>query len=376
MKVEQIAEFTNSIAREMWGETAIQTENLENIVDMGKEFLSSESSRDRYVKALVDRINRVIFVNRVYNGTAPSVLMDSDEWGAVTAKIRGEMPEAQENASWKLTDGQSYDPNVFTEPNVSEKFYSDMVTLEVKLSTTYTQVKSAFLSPGEYAQFISMLETDAQNALTIRTEGLIMRVINRMIAETLKSPTSPRVVNLLDRYNTAYDKTLTPAAALLDMDFLRYAAFQISVYIDRMKSMSQLFNIGGKKRFTPNDRLHLVMLSDFVKAADVFLQSDTFHETYTALPSAETIPYWQGSGTTYDFADISKIQVQLDQSTTITQSGVLAAMWDRDALGVRHMERRTTTYWNAPAEFWNTWYKIDASYFGDTNENMIVFIAA
>lgn len=51
-------------------------------------------------------------------------------------------------------------------------------------------------------------------------------------------------------------------------------------------------------------------------------------------------------------------------------------MFDRDALGVANMDRRVTTNWNAKAEFWNNYYKYDAGYFNDTNENFVLFYVA
>ena len=122
--------------------------------------------------------------------------------------------------------------------------------------------------------------------------------------------------------------------------------------------------------------LHVVMLSDFRNAADIYLQSDTFHEAYTALPNAETVPYWQGSGTDFTFDNVSKINVTTTGNHNVEAGGILAVMFDRDALGVSNLSRRVTTNYNAKAEFWNNFYKFDAGYFNDQNENFLVFFVA
>jgi hypothetical protein len=114
------------------------------------------------------------------------------------------------------------------------------------------------------------------------------------------------------------------------------------------------------------------------KAADVYNQSDTFHEQFTSLPNAETVPYWQGSGTNYDLNSITSINVTIDganDGTDIVASGILGIMFDRDALGVCNQDRRVTTHYNARAEFFNNWYKVDAQYFNDFDENIVVFYA-
>jgi hypothetical protein len=138
-----------------------------------------------------------------------------------------------------------------------------------------------------------------------------------------------------------------------------------------------LFNIGGTDKFTPKEFLHVVLLSDFKKAANVFLQSDVFHDNFTELPGAEEVPYWQGSGTGYAFTDISSINIKTaSDGTAVNTSGILGVMFDRDALGVTNLDRRVTTNYNPKAEFYNNWYKFDAGYFNDTNENFVVFFVA
>ena len=122
--------------------------------------------------------------------------------------------------------------------------------------------------------------------------------------------------------------------------------------------------------------LHVVMLADFKKAANVFLQSDVFHDTLTELPNADIVPYWQGSGQGYGFTDISSINIKTASGSNVTASGILGVMFDRDALGVTNLDRRVTTNYNPKAEFYNNWYKFDAGYFNDTNENFVVFFVA
>ena len=150
----------------------------------------------------------------------------------------------------------------------------------------------------------------------------------------------------------------------------------MGLYADRLQSISSLFNIGGKDRFTPKDALHVVLLSDFAKAAQTFLYSDTKNMEQVLLPNAETVASWQGSGQDYGFAHTSAINIKTASGTDVNISGVLGVMFDRDALGVCNTDKRVTTNYNAKAEFFNNWYKFDASYFNDTNENFVVFFVA
>ena len=383
MEVKQIFELVNGITGEITGKTDLVKEDLSNVVDVGKELFTS-SDVDNYVKSLVNRIGKTIFVNRKYSGKVPSVVMDSWEFGSVLQKINADLPQATENESWELVNGTSYDPNIFYKPTVSAKFFNSKVTFEVPLSFTERQVKESFNSASELNAFISMLYNAVEKSMTVKIDSLVMRTINNMIANTFDGDaTGVRAVNLLKAYNIAMglsgSNVLTADKAITNKDFLRYASMQIALYADRLGTMSTLFNAGGKERFTPKDMLHIVLLSDFAEGAKIYLESDTFNKELVKLPTAETVPYWQGSGKSYSFADVSKINVQIAKGSTkkdVTLTGILGVMFDRDALGVCNLDRRVTTNYNPKAEFFSNWYKFDAGYFNDLNENFVLFYVA
>lgn len=377
MEMKQVWQITNSAVQEVLGETAVVNEDLSQIVDVGKAIFDANAF-DAYVKSLINHIGKVIFVNRPYSGSAPSVLMDGWEYGSILEKISSELPVAQENPSWDLVDGQSYDPHVFNQPKATAKFFNKRTTFEIDRSITEMQVKQSFSSPEQLNGFISMLLNETEKALTVRNDLLIMRTINNMILETANGNAPTRYVNLLAGYNQQFGATLSPQEAITEPAFVRYAAFTISLFSDRLTRISTLFNEGNAQRFTPRDLQKIVYLSEFARAADVYLQSDVFHDQYTALTKGETVPYWQGSGTDYALASTGKIMGTLasDGTTEVTANGVLAVLFDRDALGVSNFNRRVTTQWNAKAEFTNYFYKQDAGYFNDLNENFVVFYAA
>ena len=386
MEVKQIHTLLNSVTSEVLGSEAVVNEDLSNVVDIGTKIFNAEAV-DRYVRSLVNHIGKVIFVDRPYTGNVPSLLMDSWEYGSIMEKVQAEMPEAVENTSWDLTDGQTYSQDVFHKPKVSAKFFNSKVTFEVDMSFTERQVKQSFSSAAQLNGFMSMLYSTVDKAMTVKTDALIMRTINNMIAETLVADygdSSPdygaksgiKAVNLLSLYNTKFGTELKAADAVTDPAFIRYASMTMQLYIDRLSKISTLFNVGGQARFTSGDKLHAIMLSDFKAAAGSYLQSDTFHDSYTALPNADTVPYWQGSGKEYAFTSVSAIDLKAASGKTVRASGILGVIFDRDALGVTCLDRRVTTAYNAKGEFFNNFYKFDAGYFNDTDENFVVFFVA
>lgn len=390
MQVKQIYELLNDVTKEVLGSTELVQEDLTGLVDLGKE-LFNQNAVDNYVKSLVNHIGKVVFVNRPYSGKIPSVLMDAWEFGSVLEKISADIPEAEENKSWELTDGATYAQDVFHKPVVTAKFFNSKVTFEVAVSITERQVKESFSNSEQLNAFYSMIYNAVEKSITIKTDSLIMRTINNMIAETLKadsaafggdgapdytSASTARCVNLLKLYNEQKAATLTADKALTDPEFIKFASYTIGLYSDRLASISSAFNVGGKPRFTPKDNLHVVLLSDFEKAAKTYLYADSYNKDQVLLPNAETVPFWQGSGKNYDFASTAHITIKETDGQSVEISGVLGVMFDRDALGVCNVDRRVTTNYNAKAEFFNNYYKFDAGYFNDTNENFVLFFVA
>ena len=389
MKVTQLFELVNLTTRETLGTETVVNEDLSNIVDIGKEIINTDNV-DNYVKKLVNHIGKVVFVDRLYKGGVPSVLMDSWEYGSILEKISADLPQATENETWELENGKDYSPDVFYKPSVSAKFFNSIVTFEIPLSFTEKQVKESFSSKEQLNGFISMLKTSVENAMTIKFDSLIMRTINNMIAETLANDLDAdkdgtldyangtlRAVNLLQGFNANRTDKLTAANAMANADFIKYVTYQIGLVSDRMARMSTLFNVGGKERFTPKDYQRIVMLSDFLASSEIYLLADTQNADKAKLPSnIDTVPYWQGSGTAYAYNDVTRINVKTSSGKTVNVTGVIGCIFDKDALGVTNLDRRVTTNYNPKAEFYTNFYKFDAGFFNDLNENFVVFYIA
>lgn len=388
MKIEQIHSFVNVASEEALGRGDVVKEDLSNIVDVGEELFNANAV-DKYVRSLVNHIGKVIFVNRVYGGSAPSVMMDGWEYGSVLQKVSAGLPEARVNETWELRDGQSYDPHIFHAPkNVTSKFFNKYVTFEIDMSFTERQVKMSFSNVAQLNGFISMLYTNVENSMTVKLDELIRRTINNMIGETIydeyqgtaiTAKSGAKAINLLHLYNTtinAGNTALTAAKSITTPEFIRFAAYIIKLTHDRMRTMSTVFNVGAQPRFTPTDLGHIVMLSEFASAADVYLQSDTFHNELTKLPTAEVVTYWQGSGNDFSFNETSKIDIRTASGNDVEVTGILGVMFDRWALGVTNVDRRTTSQYTPNAEFFTNFYKYEAGYFNDLNENFVVFFVA
>lgn len=391
MEMQQVYQLANDVTTELLGKSDLVQEDLSNVVDLGKE-LFDNTSYDKFTKSLVDHIGKVRFVDRTYEGTSNTLIRNDWEYGAVLEKITGRtLPEAVENESWELTDGASYDQNVFKKPDVSSKFYNKRTTFEVDLSVADKQVRSAFSSANQLNNFFTMLSNDVDKSLTVKIDELGNRTINNLILQTINSEfplvnnnnysgmSGVKAVNLLYLFNQTFSKSLTATMAFFDPDFNKFASLYILRYVDRMKKMSSLFNVGELPRFTPKRLQHLILHTDLASASDIYLQSDTYHNELTRLPEHETTPYWQGSGTSYDFSSTGTVKatIEVEAGTkAITASGIIGVLFDHEAAGLNQIERRVTSHRNDKAEFTNFFYKEDCGYFNDLNENAVVFYIA
>ena len=379
MKVTQIHELLNTVTNEILGSENVVNEDLTNLVDVGTEIINADKV-DNFVNKLVHHIGKVQFDNEKYTGKAKNVLMDSWEFGAILQKIDAELPEAVENESWNLVDGQSYDPNIFHQPKVSSQFFDSKVTFEIPISFAEKQVKGSFSNAEQMNGFLSMLVNSVDTSFTIKLDEIIMRTINNYIGTVIDKKDPNTAINLLSLYNKANGTTLTAEKCLTDPQFLRYANFIINTYVGRIARISKLFNIGKRERFTNAENTNLLLLNDFVNSSNVFLQADVKHNEFTGISGVDTVPYWQGSGTSYGFNDISKIDVKVNNGNklgkAVSQTGILGVLFDRNALGVTNLDRRVTTNYNPKAEFYTNFYKADSGYFNDFNQNFIVFYVA
>lgn len=385
MEINQVYDLVNNSLQEVIGTTAILQEDLSNVVEVGTAVFNANAF-EQYSKALVNRIGKTIFVTRKYQGELTKLMMDSWEFGSVLMKVDSDIPEVTENESWELEEGASYDPNIFyPDKSVRAKFYNRRVTFEIDRSITDKQIKQSFTSASEMGAFVSMLFTQIENALTIATENLIKKGVNSLIGDTiyadygavaLNTKSGVKAVNLLKLYNDQYGTTLTKDKAIYTKEFLIFASEKIRTYIKKVGTMSTLFNVGARQRFTTKDNLHVIMLSDFASKSIAFAESSTFHNELVALPNYDEVSFWQGTGTDYGFGSVSKIDVKTGDGHEVACDYIVCALFDRNAVAVNNYDKRVKTHYNEKAEFTNYYYKEDMQLAVDANENMVVFFLA
>lgn len=393
MKIKQLAEILNGtvsttgIVDQVSGAAPVASEDLSDIVDIGKTVLdytgASNANYDSFMRNLIDQVGKVMFVDRTYTSQAPNIMKDGWEYGSILEKVRCEVPDARDNATWDLFNypkagGAAYpDPFELSKPSATAKFFNSKATYEVPITLTDVQLREAFQSAAQFGSFISMIENRIRMKMTLCNDGLIMATIDNLIGQ--KVAAQHNVVNLLTLYNATAATTTTAAKALSDKEFLRFASKTIGKYKKYLAGASTKYNEGGYLTFTPADRLKFIANTEFAKALDAYLYSDTYHNEFVTLNGYEEVAYWQGQGEEDEDGDRLKIDVKVDvngTATTVEQDGILAVMFDDEAAAVCNTNFRVTSQYNGRGEYTNYFYKWDAMYMNDVLENCVVFIIA
>lgn len=380
MKINQVATILNSINSEMAGETAITAvnEDLSNIVDVGQELTAGQTDItnffENYGKKLIDKVGRLVVVDRTYKSTAPNIQRDSWEYGSVLEKVRVSVNELTDDTTWTLNRGDKPDQFEYQPAELSAKYFDSYDTFMTQISLPEKTLQSAFKSASAMGKVISAIENKVQMKLAISRDNLVMRTINNLIAEKIARN---KDINLLALYNASAGTSLTPTAAMFNASFLKFAVFTIMKYKKMLNNPSVLFGEEGYVNFTPDDKMKMILLDHFSQSAKVFMESDTYHNDIVSLgDNFQTVPFWQGSGidTTFSFNTISGINVKTASTgATVATSGVVGVIFDEDACAVCMEDIQTTGNYASNGRFYNYFHYVDARYMNDLSENCIVF---
>ena len=373
--IKQIYTIVNSIAEQSLGMKGLEATDV-SFVSVGNEVFSSDANKDAFYGVLLDRIGKVVFGMRAYNSVNKGIKKNSFEYGAILQKLYVDIMTATKNTSWNAQSDDASNPFTKAATEVKQKLFSKISTWEFDGTLPDVQLKTAFISATHMSAYIECIFLAMNNSLELSFENTANLCRASFIARKKVKNNPVTYVNLLHNYNTMLGKTLTVANCLNDIDFLTYASEQIDLCVKRMGTYSRLFNDEGYARHTPTDMLNVDILANFETAMNMYLRSNTFHEELLKLPNHVVIPYWQGSGTSYAFDDVSKISVQLDGVENTEVTGVVACLYDKEAIGVTIDNRRTRSIYNPKDEYTNYFGKAEIGFYNDMSENGVVFYIA
>lgn len=385
MLVKQISNIVNDSVKDALGKVeGVTTLDSSDIVSMGKA-LSSHDLYDMFFKSLTNRIAKTVYFVRTYEGSKRSVLRDEHEFGAFIQKVYTEMPDAVNNATWNesgtktFTQASPYE--VEATIGVSSLIFGGKGTWTIEIVRPIEQIKSAFLDNASMMRFIDSIYIAIQNSFKLEEERLTALAVNTSMASCLSGGVSR---NLLAEYNAKHvDNPLTVESALENADFLKFASKEINLTVKNMAVLSTAFNKAKYTTFTSKENLVVEMLNHFASASDMYLQADTFHNELTKLPNFESIPFWQSSGSDFDFTTCSSIDITNKQLITdgnatgnVKQSGIICFIHDVENVACYFGNRRTWDLPNPRSEVIVHGEKAEKGYSVDDHANAVVFYMA
>lgn len=377
--VSQIKNIINDSVKDALGKTNGVTQvDTTDVVSMGKA-IAQYNLYEGFFGALVNRIVRTVIFVRTYEGSNRSVLRDEHEYGAFVQKVYYTMPDAVDNPTWDIPDGnndykQASPYDVEGTVSISALIYGGKGTWSIEIVRPVEQIKTAFMDESSMMSFIDGIYLTVENAFKFEEERLVAQAVNTAMASVIDNG---RARNLLAEYNTKYSQNLTVDTALVSADFLKYASKEINRTIENMGKMSTIYNNGGYNTFTSKDNMVVELLSEFATATDMYLQSDTFHDELTKLPNFERVPFWQSSGQGFAFADCSKINIDHDDFTNaVEQGGIIGFVHDIENVACYFGNRRSWEIFNPRSEVVVHGEKAEKGYAVDNNANAVVFYIA
>lgn len=385
MEIKQDYQFLNAAMPEEMGESGLVNEDMSNIAAVGQK-LADLKMVNQFFTNYLDVIGRVKISDRSYTAKLKSLLREGWEMrGSILQKLHFSLPEASKNEAWDLHDGDVIEMAQYYKPTATATYFNQTETFEIDYSVNEKLILESFRTPEDMSAFIYGVSNAVQNALEKNIEILERRAVNNLIGETLaaeyvgntgySAKSGVRAINLLYEYNDLTGQSLAKDKCLLDPDFIRYATYRIGLTADRMEEFSKVFNIDGVERHTPKEQLNAIMLSEFRRAAEVYLYNANgqLKDDFLRLLDSETLAFWQGSGTSFDFADTSALDITTTTGATVTVDGILGVIFDREAIMVCNEDRRTDSFQVPKAEFTNYFTKYHAQLYNALDENAVVF---
>ena len=317
---------------------------VENIIDQGTASSLFTTQREQFTSALIEQCTKTLFTDGTYAESYDDpYYVDSTRFGSITQIISVTAPTVKANPAWAaLTSGTStVGVYTVTLPVIDSRLYAKSSSWSLDITITGEQWDTAVRSAEELTKLVDYIFVCLQNAIMQHREDMNSANRNSFMAAKVQAQnavgnTGVHVIELRAAYNAARGKSIATAAAFMsDPDAMRWASKTIMLYADYLKKQSVLFNTSGKVKFVPKDRLVLEINTGFERSIEEVALSDTYHDEMVRLANFHTVPYWQAEKTSngaLDFAATTSISVKFDNSTTVTQAGIVAFLCDKYAI--------------------------------------------
>lgn len=405
----------NSIVHEATGqENTLQVVDSSTFVSAGEMLLASGT--ENVLKALSLVLGRTFMAVRPYN--AKLNLINAINTGAYAHRMRKisfYSKNAQASGDWNtqlftnLADGYTNGQNESgtpPTPNSTKSMWEQNQPIPMEFNfggssvwedsiTIYEdQLKQAFRSEGEFADFVSGIMTEKGNDIESQKEAFNRMTLLNHMAGVYDLNNNYSVVNLTTAFNTEFGTTYTTAQLLSTYltDFMKFLTAKIKIDSRMLENRSlkahwsPSVTVGGVQydllRHTPRDRQRLLLFNPLMMKAQSYVFPEIFNPEYLSIDNYEGVDFWQNEANPSSIDVIPAIpdvnnptsqtagsEVQLDM--------VVGMLYDVDGLMVDYqLDRVNTTPLEARKNYRNVWYSFSKNAINDFTENAILYYMA
>ena len=353
------------------------------LADIGEDVLNS-GTVDQYVKSILTQLGKMYVDSKAYAAELPSLFIDSFEWGGYLERVYFKPQDLIQDEMYNLVDGATYEDHKFYQPKASAKIFEEVKNIMTPISIVADQIKEAFQGWDQMNAFLSGIQNNVNNTLTLASEAYAHMLIQCGIAVAEKN--THHSVHLLTE--AIAKKVLatgaTAAEALESPEFLRFALKRIAQVKKNMKRYTVAFNNGQIPTFTNDADAKLALLTDFTTAAGFTARANTFNANELNIGDYDEVACWQAFADTskanFDYSTNSTIKIAADSTNklgigteAVTITNVIGVLYDTRAMGISLTKSKVTSNYTAIADFWNEYHHKQVNYILDPNFNIVTF---
>lgn len=398
----------NLLVKEATGQdSAIQVVDSSTFVSAGELVLATGT--ENTLNALSIVLGKTFMAVRPYQAKLQIInALNSDLYTSRIRKISFYAREAQASGDWNtqlypdnLKDGADNGSGTGTatasmwvqnQPVPLEMNFAGQSVWEDSTTIYEYQLKTAFRSESEFADFVSGIMTEKGNDIESQKEAFNrMTILNHLagVVDIDATVNKGMVINLTKAYNDRFGTNYSSAdlRTTYIQSFLEFFVATFKITSDYMTNRSDRFHWTPTKagytllRHTPKDRQRAILYSPLFTEAKAQVFPEIFNPQYLSLENYEGVTYWQNFNepskisVTPAIPDVAGAGAGQTAGSNVALDYVVGMIYDVDAIMIDYqLESALSTPVEARKRYRNLWWTFSKNAINDFTENCVVFI--
>lgn len=383
LSFNQLATVLAEITSQATGAKELTPINTMDFVTVGTTAL--KTGYDPLATAISQVLSKTIFSIRPYTRKFAGLQVSNQKWGNIVRKLNVIDKPFEDDQRFSLADGVAIDQYIVNKPEVLQTNFYGANVYEKSMTIFRDQLDNAFSGPDQFAQFLTMIMTNASDMIEQAHENTARACITNFIAGKITGD-STNVLHLLTLYNGATGQELTGAQVRLPehwSTFVRWLYSYIKTTAEKMgeRTYNYHINVTGKNiaRHTPLSRMKAYIYRPFINEAEATVLSTTFHNDFLRLVDYEGVNFWQAINNPDEIkikpSFMNSQGAVVQPSTPVKKTNVLGVLFDEEAAGYTVVnEWAQPTPFNARGGYYNQFWHFTDRYWNDFTENGVVLM--